>query len=253
MNSTQIRIWKTIEDLNRAAARHFSSTVLAAFQARGVVWVCLSGGSTPQGLFTILSQEPYCDALPWEDMHFVWGDERCVPPDDPQSNYGQAQRGLLSHVPVRAENLHRIPGELSPEAAALETQRMLAGFGSPQRPWPRLDWCLMGLGADGHTASLFPGQMPPEEERLSALAVRADYQGRPAERVTLTPAVFNSARQVVFLAAGEQKAPILKAILSGGRDPLHLPAQRIQPLDGAIIWMLDSAAASELPAELMDS
>ena len=213
----------------------------------------LSGGSTPLALFRRLAQAPYLESLPWREIHFFWGDERCVPPEDPESNYRQAFQALLAPVAVPAENIHRALGELAPEAASADYALQLAHFAAdfprladPSGAWPRLDLALMGLGADGHTASLFPGQIHPTEACASVIAVTAAYQGRPANRVTLTPQVFNAARQVTFLATGEAKAAALAAVLQGQPNALTYPAQRIQPVNGKVTWMVDRAAAGKV-------
>jgi 6-phosphogluconolactonase len=246
MGKPQIRVFNTLEDLSIAAAEHFTKVVRQAIASRGIAHVALSGGSTPQRLFQLLAQDPCREAVPWEAIHVYWGDERCVPPDDPESNYGQARRLLLDHVPVRQEAIHRMRGELPPEQAAVDFIQTLAQQAEAGRAWTRLDWVLLGMGADGHTASLFPGQVNPGEDTLPAMAVTADYQGRPANRVTLTPQVFNDARSVIFLVTGANKAAVLASVIKGPRDPLHLPAQRIQPVDGSMTWLVDAAAANSL-------
>ena len=181
-------------------------------------------------------------------MRFFWGDERCVPPDHPQSNYGQARRALLDQVPAPAENIHRVRGEWEPSAAAEDYVRQLRESANPGEAWPRFDWVFLGLGADGHTASLFPGSPLPTASDAPALAVTADYEGRPAQRVTLTPQVLNAARVVAFLVTGRNKADAVAATLTGPRDPRRWPAQRINPGVGELLWWLDQAAAAALPA-----
>jgi 6-phosphogluconolactonase len=253
MTRPELLIFDSLDDLSAAAAEQFAAVVSAAAAVRGAVAVALSGGSTPLVLFHRLAQAPYQQSLPWRRIHFFWGDERCVPPEDPESNYGQAFQALLAPAAVPAENMHRALGELEPEAAAADYARQLAHFAAdfprladPSGAWPRLDLALMGLGADGHTASLFPSQMHPMEANASVIAVTADYQGRPANRVTLTPRVFNDTRQVTFMATGEAKAAALSAVLHGLPDALTYPAQRIQPVDGKVTWMVDRAAAGKM-------
>lgn len=244
---SEIEIFPDLDSLAQAAAERFSALAREAVAGRGQFLVCLSGGSTPLAMYRLLAGPRYCDNLPWDKMIFLWGDERLVPPDDPQSNYGQAWKTLLGRVAVRAENVVRVRGELpAAEAAAAYAAelRRLAGPSSPQ-PWPRLDLVLLGLGSDGHTASLFPGSDPAQGESCPVLAVSGDYQGRPAARVTLAPAVFNTARQVIFLVAGGDKAIALTATLGAARDPRRWPAQRIQPAAGRITWLVDAAARGE--------
>jgi 6-phosphogluconolactonase len=208
--------------------------------------VAFSGGSTPAALFQLLAQPPFKESIPWNKLHFYWADERCVPPEDAESNFGQAWENLLSKVPVSQQNIHRILGELEPKTAAQDYVIQLKQNATGALAWPVLDCVLLGMGADGHTASLFPGQVNPSESTAPAIAVTADYMGRPANRVTLTPLVFNSARHILFLVTGENKAQALSEVLHGPDDPLHLPAQRIRPINGDVTWLIDQAAASLL-------
>ena len=238
-----VRVFSTLDGLYQAAADHFAGIVTQAVQARGEAYVTLSGGGTPQKLYQLLARQPYQTAIPWDAIHFYWGDERCVPPDHPESNFGQVKKILFEGVPVRKENLHRILGEMKPEDAVKDYIHTLAQHGTPDQPWPQMDYTLMGMGADGHTASLFPGKVNPEEEISPVISASAEYLGRPAERVTLTPRVFNTSSNVVFLVAGADKAAVLSAVLNGPFDPINLPAQRIQPARGTLTWLVDSLAA----------
>ena len=167
-----------------------------------------------------------------------------MPIEDLENSYRQAHDGLLSHVLIPTENIHRVHSELEPAKAAKDYANILKRFASPPLAWPRFDLVLLGMGEDGHTASLFPGS----EVNVSSptLAVTAHYQGRPANRVTLTPLVFNAARRIIFLVSGESKAQTLANVLYGGYYPEQLPAQRIHPTDGELIWMVDRLAASKL-------
>jgi 6-phosphogluconolactonase len=209
--------------------------------------VALSGGSTPNRLFQLLATD-FRDNVAWSKVHVFWADERCVPPEDPESSYGQAWETLLMHVPMPSSNIHRIKGELGPAEAAKDYASILREFASPLLDWPRFDLVYLGLGEDGHTASLFPGSQAEALE--PTLPVTAHYQGRPAERVTLTPPAFNSARLVVFMATGEKKADTLAQVLSGNYDPQVYPAQRIDPAEGRVIWLVDEAAAGKLPEQI---
>jgi 6-phosphogluconolactonase len=170
-----------------------------------------------------------------------WCDERCVPAEDLNSNYRLARELLLSRVPAVAQNLHRIRTELEPELAAADYALTLRKFANPPLAWPRFDLVLLGLGTDGHTASLFPGSPVEVTESTWAVSAPANHPG--IERVTLTAPVFNSARSAVFLVHGAGKADIVTSVLYGDVRPALLPAQRIQPDDGALIWMLDAGAA----------
>ncbi len=239
-----IVIFPDLDSLSLAAAKQFSDTVQTAIKQRGQALVALSGGSTPVRLFHKLAAAPFAEQIPWEAVHFFWCDERCVPPDDPESNFGQANQDLFRPLNLPSENLHRIAGELDPERAVLVYTETLHQFKAPGLNWPIFDLVLLGLGADGHTASLFPGVHLPEQTPV--LAVTADYQGRPACRITLTPLVLNSARRVIFMVAGAEKAKAVKQALLDPPDPLRYPAQRIQPLHGALDWLVDVAAAENL-------
>jgi 6-phosphogluconolactonase len=245
-SNVQVKTFASLEELIAAAAQNFRQAALEAVASRGQFLVALSGGSTPRTLFRLLAGTPFKDDLPWPKMHFFWGDERCVPPTDAESNYHLAVENWLRYVNVLPENLHRVKGELPPEEAAADYARQLKEFAPADATWPRLDWALMGLGADGHTASLFPGSPVENPSGAAVIAVTASYEGRPANRVTLTPQVFNDARRVVFLATGEEKAKAVAATLEGQRDPLLWPAQRIQPQAGEIFWFVDQAAAGLL-------
>lgn len=246
MLSPDIRIFDNQDVLTQAAAGLILEIGIEALNQSGRFLITLSGGSTPEPVYRLLANEPYQDGLAWAQSVFFWGDERCVPPDDPGSNYGQARRQLLSHVPVRSDQIHRIRGELGPDEAAADYRDLLADFSEDGLKWPRFDLVLMGMGADGHIASLFPGRSTSIEDRMAAIAVNADYDGRPAERVTLTPPVFNSARNIVFLVSGQGKAGAVATVLHGQADPVRFPAARIRPESGRLVWMLDRHAASRL-------
>jgi 6-phosphogluconolactonase len=239
-----IMVYRDIDSLSRAAADNFSQAADQAIQERKRLLVALSGGSTPKRLFQILSQPPRAQRLLWEQIHFFWCDERLVPPDHPESNFGQAFELLFSQLKIPGENLHRILGEAASVHAVEEYRKLLLSFSEGDLRWPRFDLAYLGLGADGHTASLFPGAIFPEERRSAVMAVKADYQGRPAERVTLTPVALNNARSVIFMVSGRDKAHAVSESINGSKNQERWPAQRIQPLDGKLIWMLDIDAAS---------
>jgi 6-phosphogluconolactonase len=202
----------------------------------------LSGGSSPGPLYSLLAESPYRDLVSWPSVHVFWCDERCVPAEDLSSNYRQARELLLSRVPVAAHNIHRVRTELDPELAAADYALMLRKFADPSLAWPRLDLVLLGIGTDGHTASLFPGSPLETAESTWAVSAAANHPG--TQRVTLTVPVFNAARRVVFLAHGAGKAAIVASVLYGDAQPALLPAQRIRPADGELIWLLDASAAA---------
>jgi 6-phosphogluconolactonase len=237
-----VRVFLDLAALNRAAADLFVEAASRAVAGRGRFLVSLSGGSSPGPLYSLLAELPYRDLVNWTSVHVFWCDERCVPAEDLNSNYRQAREFLLSRVPVAAENIHRIRTELDPQLAAADYALTLRKFADPPLAWPRFDLVLLGLGTDGHTASLFPGS--PLEATESTWAVLAPPNHPGMERVTLTVPVFNAAWSVVFLVHGAGKAGIVTSVLYGDAQPALLPAQRIRPDEGTLIWMLDAAAAT---------
>jgi 6-phosphogluconolactonase len=243
-----IQVFPGSAELSRAAADLFASTAQAAISTRGRFLAALSGGSTPRAMYVMMAKSPYRERLPWGKMLFFWGDERCVPPDDAESSYNQARTAWLAHVPVPEGNVFRVKGELGPLAAAEDYAHQLKSVAQAGLDWPRFDLVLLGLGADGHTASLFPGS--DDTSGVATVAVTAHYQERPANRVSLTPDVFNSASSIIFLATGAEKAQALATTLAGAREPVKYPAQRIHPVDGNIWWLVDTAAASLLPEKI---
>lgn len=243
----ELRIFKGIEELSRAAANIFVQQAAEAISERNRFLAALNGGSTPNRLFELLATE-FRESVDWSGVHIFWGDERCVPPEDPGSSYGQARDLLLSRVSIPEANIHRIRGELGPVEASKDYSLRLKEFASPQLDWPRFDLVYLGMGEDGHTASLFPGS--PVDVRVPTLPVIAHYQDRPANRVTLTPVVFNSAHMVVFMVTGQNKAVTLAEVFSDRYNEERYPARRIRPADGRLIWLVDEAAASELPKDL---
>ena len=242
----EIHIFKDLEKLSRAAAELFIEQAALSIAERNQFLVALNGGSTPNRLFQLLATE-YQGNVDWSKVHVFWGDERCVPPEDPGSSYGQARDLLLSHVPIPQANIHRVKGELDPAAASDDYARDLKEFASAPLDWPRFDLVYLGMGEDGHTASLFPGS--PVDVSEPTMPVTAQYQDRPANRVTLTPAVFNSGRIIVFMATGEKKAQTFAEVISDRYNPERYPAQRIRPDHGTLIWLVDEAAAGKLPEE----
>jgi len=240
----EISIFKDLEKLSRAAANIFVEQASQSIAERNRFLVSLNGGSTPTRLFQLLATD-YREKVDWNKVHVFWGDERCVPPDDSGSSYGQARDILLSHVLIPNSNIHRIQGEFGPAEASKDYSLTLKGFATPPLEWPRFDLVYLGMGEDGHTASLFPGSPVDVIERT--MPVTAHYQDRPANRVTLTPIVFNEARMIVFMATGEKKAVTLAEVLSERYNPALYPAQRIDPESGRLIWLVDESAASKLP------
>jgi 6-phosphogluconolactonase len=215
---------------------------------RGRFLLALSGGSTPRPLYELLASRPFATRIDWPRVHMFWGDERCVPPDQPESNYRMAREALLDHVPLPPANVHRIRGEDKPtEAAAAYAESLGAFFGSrDSSPTESFDLVLLGMGADGHTASLFPGSAAAKESRRWVVATPGPEPG--SWRVSLTPVLLNASENVTFLVTGADKAERLKDVLEGGQPDL-LPAQLIRPTHGALHWMIDAAAAARLRGE----
>jgi 6-phosphogluconolactonase len=244
----EIRLLKDVEDLSHATARLFIERSRQSIIERDRFLVALNGGNTPARMLELLATQ-YRGEVDWTRVHLGWGDERCVPPDDVGSSYGQARELLLQHVPIPDANVHRIRGELGPVEASREYAAQLRQLATPPLEWPRFDLVYLGMGEDGHTASLFPGS--PLDVPEPTLPVTAHYQDRPANRVTLTPIVFNQAHVVAFMVTGEKKAGTLAEVLAGRYNPEQYPAQRIDLLDGQMIWFVDQEAAGRLPARLL--
>lgn len=239
---------EVLGDMTAVAHRAADLFVRESQQARasGRFTVALSGGSTPRAFHTLLAQSPYRDQVDWTQVHFYWGDERYVPPDDPESNFRMARETLLEHVPVGEGQIHRMPtDQADPEqAAALYAQDLRQSFGLATGQLPRFDLIYLGMGPDGHTASLFP--------HTAALAVAgalvvANYVPKLSTyRLTLTAPVLNAAANVAFLVAGPDKSDALVAVLEGPRAPEDYPSQLIAPADGTLYWIVDRAAAAGL-------
>jgi 6-phosphogluconolactonase len=235
--------------LARRAAEHFVVEAEKAVGARGVARIAISGGSTPKAAFAALGErgEEWRERMPWDKLDLWWVDERCVPPDNAESNYRMTREALLDHVPLKPEQIHRMKGELEPDDAAAQYEAELkTSFGLQAAAVPRFDLVQLGMGPDGHTASLFPHtEALHETNRL----VTANYVEKlDMWRVTLTRPTINQAMQVFFLISGADKAMILNEVLQGPRDPERLPSQFIEPVDGILTLLLDQAAASFLPA-----
>jgi 6-phosphogluconolactonase len=235
--------------LARRAAQYIVEMAGEAVEARGCVRIAISGGATPKAAFELLADtnQPWRTRMPWEDLDLYWVDERCVPPGNAASNYRMTREALLDHVAMRPEQIHRIEGELEPEAAAARYESELRNsFRLEGAEMPRFDLVALGMGNDGHTASIFPHTKAIHE---SCRLVTANYlPQKDAWRVTLTGPVINHARSVFFLVAGEDKASILKEVLTGPRDPERLPSQLIWPSSGILSLILDKDAAALLPA-----
>lgn len=231
------------QTLAAKGAELFFQAALTAVQERGRFSVAVSGGSTPRRLHRKLADEYYAGAIPWSKGHIFWVDERCVAVDDPTSNYGSAKRDWLDKIVIPTERLHPMPARLpAEEGAALYERELREFFQMHANQFPVFDLILLGIGADGHTASLFPRQAALLEKRKW---VAASTGGSPnVPRITLTLPVINNARKVVFIVAGKDKAGMVRRLLENGDT--GLPAQRVRPINGRVRWLLDREAASLL-------
>jgi 6-phosphogluconolactonase len=275
--SGEVRVFGGADELTRAAAEEVVAALARAAAPRVLPptpptpptpstptippippTIALAGGSTPRALYRLLADPamPFRGRIAWESIHFFWGDERHVPPDHPDSNFRMAREAMLDHVPVPPAHVHRVAGE-EPDAAraAARYERELVDLfrlatdrdgaaSAAELDWPRFDLVLLGLGEEGHTASLFPGSPLLAEARHLAGAVWV--ASHRAWRITLTPPVLDRAATVIFLVSGAAKAAALAAVLEGERRPELYPAQAVAPIDGRLLWLVDRAAAQEL-------
>ncbi len=236
------RVSPDLDALSHAVLQEIVANVKDAVAKRGKFGIALSGGHTPEKLYSMwASTDRYRNETPWNLVHIFWGDERYVGPDDPLSNYRMTRETLLSHVPIPAENVHPVPTQLpTPQATAdAYSGELKKFFGNSE---PSFDVTLLGIGPEGHTASLFPNSPALEEKTRWVMSVVAP--ATPPHRITFTPVVLNQSRNTYFLAAGKDKRAILDAIRAEPGDKLSdYPAARIRPVDGRVLWFLDSAAA----------
>ena len=237
-------VCKDIPELSAQAAAEFVRQANERSATAGRFVVALSGGSTPRALYSLLAGAEFQSQVPWDRVHFFWGDERCVPPDHPDSNYRMAFETLLSKAPVPEKNIHRLEAELAPEAAAARYEKAIRDFFSlADSAWPAFDLIFLGLGDDGHTASLFPGSEALHENKR--LVAAAYVEKLKTYRITLTLPVLNRAANIIFLVAGASKAAILRDVLQR-ESSKNLPARQIDPPNGRLIWFVDQAAAARL-------
>ena len=241
MHNDDIQIFDTPQALAAALADFFVDQAISSITERGGFYVALAGGTTPKAAYELLACEPRSLQVNWKDVYIYFGDERCVPPDDEQSNYRTAKTALLDLVPIPPHNIHRMRGEGEPAEAAAEYVRFLK---EDLGELPQLDLIMLGMGPDGHTASLFPGTSPETDD---AQLVRCPYVPKfETHRLTLTPRVINNARAVVVATEGTAKADALAAVLNGPRDPVTYPIQIVAPTHGHLTWLVDRAAAAKL-------
>jgi 6-phosphogluconolactonase len=239
----------SLDAVSRRAAQYFVDGIRAAIGARGKARIAISGGHTPKDTFELLAEpsEPYREQIPWENLLLYWVDERCVPPDHPDSNYRMTREALLGKVPMSENQIFRVPGELAPEEGASKYEAAIReSFRLEGAEVPCFDMVSLGMGPDGHTASLFPHTEGLHELMRIAIANHV-VQQKEAWRVTLTSPVINRARDVSFLIAGADKVPALKQVFTGPYDPETYPSQLIQPAGRRITLLLDAAAGAALP------
>ncbi len=241
-----ITVKDTLIDLARTAADIFSMRANECVARKGQFFVAISGGTTPRLFHRMLVQEPYVSEIPWDKMHIFWVDERCVPENDAASNYGASKKDFLNRAPISKTQVYPMPGSLSPEDGARKYQKALMEFFNLKYgQFPTFDLIFLGTGKDGHTASLFPGQKALDERERLVISVKG---GNPyVSRLTMTFPVLNHAKRIIFMVSGKNKADIVKTILEFPKA--KLPAQRIQPLNGTLTWLLDSESASMLSKE----
>ncbi|WJW68110.1 6-phosphogluconolactonase [Candidatus Chlorohelix allophototropha] len=248
----KIQTFENLAELSKAAAERLAVYSADCIAQQGRFTIALAGGNTPRELYKILAQPPIREQIDWFNTYLFFGDERCVPPNHPDSNYRMVQENLLDFVGIPFANIFRMEGEnLDPEAAATNYANLLqeffeleSGDGPSPENFPKFDLILLGMGPDGHTASLFPGTSALQER---GHPVAANFVPKlNANRLTLTAPTINRAEQVWFLVVGEDKAPTLKRVLEGDYQPQTLPSQLVKPNGGRVYWFVDRAAASQL-------
>ncbi len=243
------RVLPTAEALAAATAEMFTAAAEGAVKARGVARIAISGGGSPQATFALLADhsQPYFARVPWDKLQLFWVDERCVPPTDPQSNYGMTRRAMLDHVPLKPGQIFRMEGELEPEVAAARYEAAIrVAFRLEGAETPAFDWIQLGMGSNGHTASLFPHTTALHAS--GRICVANDVREVNMWRITLTVPVLNHGREVMFLIEKADKAEMLRDVLLGPYDPETKPMQLIRPDSGELTLLLDAAAAAKLPA-----
>ncbi len=240
---TDLRVYPNLESLSRMAAEALVSLAQSAIEQQDRFTLALAGGQTPRTLYHLLATT-YRAVISWRKVEIFWGDERYVPPEDPRSNYRMAKETLLDHIPIPADHVHPMPTLLPDfqEAAEAYEEILLSHFIGQ---WPRFDLVLLGMGPNGHIASLFPHNVALEEEARVVTAVRAP-EADPPLRLTLTLPAINHAANVYFLVAGKEKANAIKQALSGPPKPRLSPASGVRPLDGSLVWWIDEGAGSLL-------
>lgn len=237
-------IFPTQDLLVQALGASFKEAANEAGSRKENLHIAIPGGSTPQEFFQYLSG-PISNKINWNRVHFYWGDERCVPPDHPESNYGMTEESLLSKINIPAGNIHRIHGETKPaEEVRRYADEIKSSLPLNEQSLPRFDWIILGLGSDGHTASLFPNMnLSTTSKKICTIA---SHPQSGQKRISLTLSAINNARRVSFLVKGESKASVVASVLNCDRKNLSLPAAQVSPNSGILEWFLDEAAASQI-------
>jgi len=246
-DNSEIVVARDLAELSYKAAELLVGCIFETLSRKARFSIALSGGSTPKALFSLLVEDDYFkNTIPWEKIHFFWGDDRHVPPQDEQSNYRMAHDIMLAKAQVRTDNIHRMPTEQDDAGKVAQDyeQELRQFFELAAEQLPVIDFNLLGIGPDGHTASLFPGTTALQENRR--LVVANWVEKFKTHRITMTFPVLNNADTIVFLVSGRQKADALQQILEGDYRPNQLPAQLIRPRQGRLLWLVDQAAASRL-------
>ncbi len=238
----ELRVYATADELASGVAELFVEASSHAIATTGAFRVALSGGSTPRLFLRLLATSPYSSRVDWSNVYLYWGDERCVPPTDAASNYRMAKHALIDHVPIPPGNVHRMEGEREPAEAAAAYDALLRDVFAG--PTPHFDLVLLGLGDNGHAASLFPGKTAVRE--VERWAVSEFIEAVQMSRITLTPPVINASALVAFVVCGKEKARIVRRVIERSRDIDAAPATAIQPDGGRLVWLLDHAAALHL-------
>ena len=245
LSDREIIVCRDVDELNHKAAEQFIELANKAIQRSGQFAVALSGGSTPKTIYSLLASADYKERVDWSRVHLFWGDERCVPPDHPESNFRMVEESLLSKVLIPAANIHRMPGEKEPEQAATEYEEHLRQFFHLTHGGvPRFDLIFLGLGEDGHTASLFPDSAALNEKERSVATVYVEKL--KAHRLTVTLPVINGAAQVTFLVSGQSKTAIVNDILGSNSDSFIYPAAKVSPIDGRLTWLVTADTIGNL-------
>ncbi len=239
-----IAIYPDIETISQQAATYVARIAREAIVTRGRFTIALSGGNTPKQLYGLLASEPYSSQIDWQLVEIFWSDERCVPPDAPESNYHMAQEVMLSRLSIPVAQVHRMPADRDNRDAASQeyTQEMQRVFST--NGIPEFDLIQLGMGPEAHTASLFPHQ--PSLHEKERLVMPVSVPKPPPDRLTFTPPILNAARNILFLATGADKADALQAVIEGPRNPDEYPAQIVRPPNGEVTWMVDKAIAQKI-------